>query len=88
MEFESGNNKNENNNKNIDSIRRLKIVLILTTTFLIVEVIVGVITNSLALISDAGHMFTDAAGIGISLFAIVFALKKAIIPQKLMDFIE
>ncbi|HET7642468.1 MAG TPA: cation diffusion facilitator family transporter [Nitrososphaeraceae archaeon] len=86
MDSESRNNKKENNNKNIDSIKRLKIVLILTTNFLIVEVIVGVFTNSLALISDAGHMFTDAAGISISLFAIVFASKKTITPQKTYGF--
>ena len=42
--------------------KKLTIALSLTTTFLIVEVIAGLITQSLALLSDAAHMFTDAAG--------------------------
>ena len=42
----------------------------LTTGFLIVEVVGGVLTNSLALISDAAHMFTDTAALAIALAAI------------------
>lgn len=42
----------------------------LTTSFMIVEVIGGIMANSLALISDAAHMFTDTAALGISLAAI------------------
>lgn len=38
-------------------------------TFMIVEVIGGILTNSLALLSDAGHMLSDAAALGLSLFA-------------------
>lgn len=88
LDFESKNNNNndDDNNKNIDNIKKLKIVLIITSTFLIVEVITGIFTNSLALISDAGHMFTDAAGIGFSLFAITFASKKSITAQKTYGF--
>jgi cobalt-zinc-cadmium efflux system protein len=41
--------------------------LILTGTFLIVEVVAGVLTGSLALISDAAHMLTDTAGLAIAL---------------------
>lgn len=50
--------------------RPLWIALILTTTFLIAEVVGGVMTNSLALISDAAHMFTDSAALAVSLAAI------------------
>ncbi|MFX7853836.1 cation transporter, partial [Acinetobacter baumannii] len=39
--------------------RSLKIALALTGTFLIAEVVGGVMTKSLALISDAAHMLTD-----------------------------
>jgi cobalt-zinc-cadmium efflux system protein len=42
---------------------------------MIIEIIGGVITNSIALISDAGHMFTHAFAISISLFAILIARK-------------
>ena len=38
-------------------------------TFMIVEVVGGFITNSLALLSDAGHMLSDAAALGLSLAA-------------------
>ena len=50
--------------------RRLWIVLGLTTAFLIAEVTAALTTNSLALLSDAAHMFTDVAALGISLLAI------------------
>jgi cobalt-zinc-cadmium efflux system protein len=43
---------------------------ILISSFMIVEVIGGLITNSLALLSDAGHMLSDAAALGLSFFAI------------------
>lgn len=50
--------------------RSLRWALGLTTTFLVAEVIGGVITGSLALISDAAHMLTDAAALAIALVAI------------------
>jgi len=50
--------------------RPLWIALILTTVFLVAEIIGGILTNSLALISDAAHMFTDTAALAISLAAI------------------
>lgn len=50
--------------------RPLWIALILTTAFLVAEIIGGILTNSLALISDAAHMFTDSAALAISLAAI------------------
>ena len=37
---------------------------------MVVEVIGGVMTNSLALLSDAGHMLSDAASLGLSFFAL------------------
>ena len=49
--------------------KTLWIALALTTTFLIVEVIGAFVTGSLALLSDAAHMFTDAAALAISLAA-------------------
>ena len=50
--------------------RNLWVVLGLTTAFMLVEIIGGVLTKSLALISDAAHMFTDAATLAIALAAI------------------
>ena len=57
--------------------RQLLIVLALTTTVLIAEVIGGWITGSLALLADAGHMFTDVAGITLAILAVTFASRPA-----------
>ena len=57
--------------------RRLTAVFGLTVSFLVVEVAGGIVTNSLALLADAGHMFTDVAGIGLALFAIRLAARPA-----------
>ncbi|GAB3660731.1 cation diffusion facilitator family transporter [Ramlibacter alkalitolerans] len=50
--------------------RSLKIALGLTTAFLLVEFVGGVVTQSLALISDAAHMLTDVVALAIALMAI------------------
>ena len=50
--------------------RALWLSLGLTGAFMIAEVITGVLSNSLALISDAAHMFTDTAALAIALVAI------------------
>ncbi len=50
--------------------RSLGIALCLTSSILIAETIGAVVTGSLALISDADHMLTDAAALGIALAAI------------------
>ncbi len=48
----------------------LGITLAITATYCVVELVGGIVTNSLALLSDAGHMFADVAALGISLFAL------------------
>ena len=55
----------------------LWLALGLTSTFLIAEVIAGVLLNSLALLADAAHMFTDAAALGIALVAVRLARRPA-----------
>lgn len=50
--------------------RRLTWALVLTTAFLIAEVVGAVVFKSLALLSDAAHMFTDVAALAIALAAI------------------
>lgn len=57
--------------------RPLKIVLGLTTAYMIAEVIGGLLTNSLALLADAGHMLTDVGGLALALLAIWFAERPA-----------
>ena len=57
--------------------RRLVIVFAITTAFMVLEVVGGVLANSLALIADAGHMFTDVFGLGLALVAIHLAARPA-----------
>lgn len=55
--------------------KSLKIVFTITLIYFIIEVIVGFMSNSLALLSDAAHMLTDVAGQALALFAIWMASK-------------
>jgi cobalt-zinc-cadmium efflux system protein len=50
--------------------KSLKIVFAITATYFVIEVVVGFISNSLALLSDAAHMLTDVGGQALALFAI------------------
>lgn len=59
------------------SSRSLTIALALTGTFLIAELVGAWLFNSLALLSDAAHMFTDAAALGIALIAIKLGQRPA-----------
>jgi cobalt-zinc-cadmium efflux system protein len=56
---------------------RLKFVLALLVAFLAVEVAAAILAHSLALLSDAAHMLTDAAAIGFSLIALRLAARPA-----------
>lgn len=55
----------------------LKISFLITFSVMFVEIIGGFYANSLALISDAVHMFTHSFALGLSLFALVIASKEA-----------
>ena len=57
--------------------RRLALVLGLTATVLVVEVVGALISGSLALLADAGHMATDTAGLAIALIAATLAMRPA-----------
>jgi cobalt-zinc-cadmium efflux system protein len=56
---------------------RLVAVFAISLTILVVEVVGSVVTNSLALLADAGHVLADVAGIGLALLAISFAGRPA-----------
>jgi cobalt-zinc-cadmium efflux system protein len=51
------------------NIKRVQIALVLTGTFMIVEVIGGILSGSLALLADAGHMLTDTMALALAAFA-------------------
>ena len=57
--------------------RRLAVVLVLTVGVLAAEVVGAVVSGSLALLADAGHMATDAAGIALALGAVTLAQRPA-----------
>jgi len=57
--------------------RALAFVFALTTAFLAVEVVGGLLTGSLALLADAAHMASDAASLGLALFAVWLAERPA-----------
>ena len=59
------------------SITRLKVALGLTGVYMLAEAIGGWLTNSLALLADAGHMLTDVAALALTLAAIWFAARPA-----------
>src|SRR5690606_35723064 len=62
-----------NSTSNHANKRTLTISLILISTYMVVEVVGGLLTNSLALLADAGHMLSDAGALALSLFAIWIA---------------
>lgn len=57
--------------------KTLTIAFVIIAAFMVVEVIGGVLTNSLALLSDAGHMLSDAISLGIGVLAFKFGEKTA-----------
>jgi cobalt-zinc-cadmium efflux system protein len=59
------------------SLRRLGISLGLTATVMVAEAVGGFLSGSLALISDAGHMLTDAGALGLALVAAYLATRPA-----------
>ncbi len=59
------------------SKRSLKSALVLIVGYMFVEVVGGILSGSLALLADAGHMLTDAASIGLALVALHFSNRAA-----------
>ena len=67
----------DSHQETISSYRRLKITLAIVLVIMMAEVIGGILSGSLALLSDAGHMIVDALAIGLSLFAMTIARRPA-----------
>ena len=57
--------------------RALTGALVLIVLFMVGEVVFGLVANSLALLADAGHMLTDAAALGLAIFAASMAARPA-----------
>jgi cobalt-zinc-cadmium efflux system protein len=74
----SGSHAGHSHGVSKDADRRLlSIALALIVGFMAVEIVVGILASSLALVADAGHMLTDAAAIGLALVAIRLAARPA-----------
>jgi cobalt-zinc-cadmium efflux system protein len=58
-------------------VRSLVLALVLILAFMAIEIVAGVLASSLALLSDAGHMLTDAAALALSLAAARLAARPA-----------
>jgi cobalt-zinc-cadmium efflux system protein len=66
---------------------RLRGALLLTAAFFIAEVVGGIVSNSLALLADAGHMFTDVGALALSLFVAWFSRQPAA-PEKTYGYLR
>jgi cobalt-zinc-cadmium efflux system protein len=60
---------------------------VLTAGLLVVEVIGGLLSNSIALLADAGHMLTDVAALGLALFVAWFS-RQPVTPQKTFGYLR
>jgi cobalt-zinc-cadmium efflux system protein len=68
---------NQHHRHTNESWRRLSVVLVLTTVYMFAEVVGALWTGSLALLADAGHMFTDVAALALALTAVWFGSRPA-----------
>src|SRR5882762_4366773 len=68
-------------------VRSLRIALGLTAILLVVEVIGGILSNSIALLADAGHMLTDVAALALALFVAWFS-KQPETPRKTYGYLR
>ena len=59
----------------MESSRKLKVAIALTSVILFAEIIGGIISNSLALLTDAAHVFMDVLALGLSLSALTIACR-------------
>jgi cobalt-zinc-cadmium efflux system protein len=69
----TGRDQRHSHDHRASSRRALATVLVLTVAFTVVEIVGGFVTDSLALLADAGHMLSDTFAIGLALVALTLA---------------
>lgn len=69
--------REEAHKKNRKALCKLVCVTLLTFIFMAVEIIGGYLANSIAIMSDAAHLFSDVLGIGFSVVALIIAERQA-----------
>jgi cobalt-zinc-cadmium efflux system protein len=67
------------------STRAMTIAMVITAGLMLLEVVGGILTGSLALLADAGHMLTDVAALGLSLGA-AWLMQRPATPQRTFGF--
>jgi cobalt-zinc-cadmium efflux system protein len=67
----------EHHSNQTKNMKKLLIIFAMTVVYMIAEFVGGLLSNSLALMADAGHMLSDAAALGISIVAAWLSLKPA-----------
>src|SRR6476660_144932 len=82
---DSQNDKNQREQSSLKQASRLKVVFLLSTCYLVSAIIIVLLTGSLSLLSEAGHMFADVGGLALALFAINYA-KKPPTPERTYGF--
>jgi cobalt-zinc-cadmium efflux system protein len=71
------NNDHDHHHHHFESSQsRLRLAFWTQAAFFVVELVGGILSNSLALLADAGHMFSDVAALGLSLLALRWALRR------------
>ena len=70
-------NHEHHGHSHAETSSRLPLVLVLVSAYMIVEAVAGWLTNSLALLADAGHMLTDAGAIALAILAAWLARRPA-----------
>ncbi len=70
-------NHPHNGDLTAQTTKRLALSLLLTAAFVIIEIIAGIFGNSLALLTDAAHNFTDVIALGLSWYAVKLATQPA-----------
>jgi cobalt-zinc-cadmium efflux system protein len=71
------NNGHDHNHHRFESSQaRLSLAFWTQSAFFVVELVGGILSNSLALLADAGHMLSDVAALGLSLLALRWALRR------------
>lgn len=70
-------NDDENHERPVASRKQMLWAVILTSSFMFVEVVGGIISGSLALLADAGHMLTDSAALLLAFYAMTLSAKPA-----------
>jgi len=73
----SANHENQRGRDNRSKVKVISIALAMTFVYMIAEAVGGWLTNSLALLADAGHMLTDVAAMALTLAAIWFGSRPA-----------